>query len=355
MKKIRDLQRLFERHGLLYEDDYDSDEWFGSSGFGGEGGSDSAMYKAFVQPFTDVIETGQAVVSSTISSITTGARIILSSTLQIIIPFIKADFKQILNDDKARQKAIRDKYKDVFARNEAALFESGGIYDGAGVIGVLFPHYMVANNLTKLAGKITGPVIGETLTAAKGIVSTFGIRWNKSNESYSRFIHKYSHMLLEDDSKNDEQEELAKLIDVIRNINPTKDGTLIREMFKNGIELIQATSTELAETANKRINEFQNVKSIEQLEKLVGKKPNLSPKQGEPIDENDAQKILDDVLPDINERISTGFMRAIESYKNSLLEKAKELNVPEKQQELITNVIEEVISKYDVLKKLAKK
>jgi len=94
---------------------YDASSPFGMD-FGGP-----SLYNVFVQPFTDVLKTakagGEQIAASARATLKTAFEITLSS----IIPFFAANFKDIFDKEKEDLRKIKEKYREVFDRTDAAL------------------------------------------------------------------------------------------------------------------------------------------------------------------------------------------------------------------------------------------
>lgn len=113
-KEIR--KQLNELHGGGWGDDAGTHSTSGVDG----------LKKIFVEPFTDVLKTtaaGVETVSSQAQKVLASVSALLINTL---IPFVEKDWDKIRHADNQRMAAIQSKYKDVFDRNHAAIFEGDG-------------------------------------------------------------------------------------------------------------------------------------------------------------------------------------------------------------------------------------
>lgn len=341
MKRMRDLQFLLEDLDLITEYDGDGDGYYDGDYFGGigsGGGPTSGIVGIFSQPLLDIWKSGEALVLSTVSSVKMLATGLIRATFAAIIPGLAEDFKEILDEDKKRQNEIRKQYADVFARNDAALFSTGGSYDGMGVISVLFPHLVIARNIMKISAKVAGPTLHATTTALLDTVNeltlgttsniTGGLKekldrlnnLNNSQKKESRdelwilnkltlltgmkmSIDEYSYMfehqmLLEKPSRSKQKKmkvEIEGLKDEIvielNSILPKLEQAIqespspdFQKVKQEGIELIKETSSKLAKKTLEVIQDLEKISSSDDvttaLKALISKyskgKANLS-------------------------------------------------------------------------------
>jgi len=81
--------------------------------------------KGLVQPFADVANTAIAGVLGVGSSLIGFAKTLINTALMAVIPFARADYAAIKQENDSRAAKIRNKFKDVYARTEKELGSDG--------------------------------------------------------------------------------------------------------------------------------------------------------------------------------------------------------------------------------------
>jgi hypothetical protein len=255
-----------------------------------------------------------------------------------IIPGLREDFKSILDADKKRQSQIMQQYKDVFDRNNKALWTIDEYYDGGGIIAVLFPHYVITYQLAKAAKNASGPVLSSVATAGLGTLDslTIGASSRLTDEIRNKFgleealFRKRLQMITEEEQVVNREDE-TKLSNILQNFGGDEkimkmlaSSSKVKKMQTDALKLIQQTSNDLAKKALENINKLSKIKSIDDVKRLSGGKLELD----EDVSEEDIQRVLkDEIIPRLQQMIAGAFMKTITQYQNGLLKSAKTMNI----------------------------
>lgn len=113
--------------GAIYSDlrgmDMSNPWHHGAGGHGGIGpygasfGSGGDLYRVFVKPFVDVVDTAVGKTKEATSSAYTLARVAFETLVTTLVPFFSDSYKEIFADEKKRMAAIRQEYKEVYQSN----------------------------------------------------------------------------------------------------------------------------------------------------------------------------------------------------------------------------------------------
>lgn len=178
---------------LLREDDGGGDGDGGDYGGYGFGPalSQGGFEKIFVQPFTDVLKTGQKAVSDVSSKTQYLIGGALGSVVSSFVPFMAVDWKELQQKEQQRSEKIKDKYGDVINRTNASLFKG----DAALMSFLYAPHAFVTTHATAKAPEVAlgflDTIAGESETVGK-LTGALGGAWQKIKqgigveESYHR-------------------------------------------------------------------------------------------------------------------------------------------------------------------------
>lgn len=161
---------------ILVEDGDDGGD-YGDYGYGGGGGGSGGgkglaqlgpIADIFITPFTDVFKTGQAVVADISSKTQTLVGGILGSVIASFLPGLTVDWEELKRQEKERTNKIKEKYKDVFTRTNAALFTG----DGAVFMFLSAPHeyltYKAAEHAPDVVLNLLDAIMGERMDSFIG-------------------------------------------------------------------------------------------------------------------------------------------------------------------------------------------
>lgn len=96
---------------------------YGYGGMGGPGmgmymmGSNEGLYKIFVKPFVDVIQTTSGVTKEVMRRTWTLASVALETIVTTFVPVITDSYDEIFENERRDIEALRAKYKDIYAAN----------------------------------------------------------------------------------------------------------------------------------------------------------------------------------------------------------------------------------------------
>lgn len=85
------------------------------------GVSKGDFYKAFVQPFMDVVDTTMKAAKITAEDIKTSLEVAFHATLTVLVPFYGYDYSETFKKNRANIDKIKSQYKDVTQRTTKAL------------------------------------------------------------------------------------------------------------------------------------------------------------------------------------------------------------------------------------------
>ena len=86
-----------------------------------EGVTGSGLYKAFIQPFTDVLKTAVGKTKEITRSAATLLNVSFRTIATTLIPGLRSRYSKIFEKEKQDIEAIRSKYKDVYDRTDNAF------------------------------------------------------------------------------------------------------------------------------------------------------------------------------------------------------------------------------------------
>lgn len=122
----RRILKEYVKSVLLEDEGYGGSDYaaMGDSPYGISWGGPS-LFKIFVQPFSDVLQTGQAAVEDLSARARTAAKVAFEAVATSILPFYSSDYKEIFEKEAEQIGKIKEKYRDVFERTDAAFAYSG--------------------------------------------------------------------------------------------------------------------------------------------------------------------------------------------------------------------------------------
>lgn len=167
------------------------------------------LYKAFIEPFTDVVQTARAGLESSIASVTRNARKVAMQAGAAALPFVAAsEVTRLGHDENERLKQklgeIDAKYGDVLDRNIQALKgkDPAGIaflMNPALALGAHFGAWAAGKGVGAASGAVSGnleflgiltahvPVVGALFTNLSG---KFGTLSQKASDLGTAVVHK---------------------------------------------------------------------------------------------------------------------------------------------------------------------
>ena len=316
-QRKRELQETVRNALNEFDGGGDGGGDWGGGGGGGFSDYGPSLYKTFLQPFVDVLETSQAAIETATSKVQLLMSVATYAVMSSVLPFVRADYDAMIKHDERRMQSIGQKYAEVYKRTDAALTEVGGNYDGAGVFAILFPHKVLAYNMVK-----GGASVGEksvktladtafdfldaiTLNATEGITDplrkSMGVQ-----ESFKR--------ITEDEEKEGPSKE-AQIISKVMNHPHVEmeinNSQIIKSMRKDGLDALKGT----LEKATEPIKKLKKVNSIQDIESLTGRpidipEDALRDAEGN-IDEQNLAAAMQDIMPKVIAQAAVPFQKRI--------------------------------------------
>lgn len=106
----------------------------GYGGMGGMGmygarfGSGGDLYRVFVKPFVDVVDTAVGKTKEATSAAYTLARVAFETLVTTLVPFFSDSYKEIFADEKKRMAGIRKEYGEVYQSNWDAFRDNDAFW-----------------------------------------------------------------------------------------------------------------------------------------------------------------------------------------------------------------------------------
>lgn len=334
MKQLVDWAILAEDNGGDGGDGDGGGDWGGGGGgWGGGGGGyggGASLYSTFIQPFTDVFDEAKSVVETGMSKVQLLSGIATYAVLTTFLPFIRADFNAMMEHDKRRMNHIYSKYADVFARTDAALTETGGDYDGAGIFFVLFPRSVIAKNLVTNVGAMGGDAAKTAVDTAFDFLDAVTLNTTavvtdplRKKLGFVEGAWHGSDLLTEDEEREGSSPYVsaaAKLLGHSKIKQAVDNSKIIQAMRKDGLESIEGTIASAVEP----IKKLKGVRSVNDLERITGRQVDiegaLKSKKVDPstIQPAELDAAVRDALPGLVEQAAAPFVKRLESLKKSL-------------------------------------
>jgi hypothetical protein len=132
----------------------------GGYGMGGGLGSASGMYKAFIQPFVDVVQVTAGKTKELTNRAILLARVALEAIKRTFIPSLKNHFDDIFEEENAELDRIKNEYADAYASTWEVLKDAD--------IAIMAFMYRPDLVLTALAAKSAPGAIARTLSVLSG-------------------------------------------------------------------------------------------------------------------------------------------------------------------------------------------
>jgi len=289
MKPNRDVERLIREYvsEVLKEDEaamtgYDPGlatmyDPYGLGGRGGAIGTKQDLFKTFVKPFTDVVQTAVGQSKEITRRVGTLLRTVFEAVATTLIPFLTDSYDEIFEKEKQDLQKINDKYKDVYAATDEAL--SG---DAAILAFMAFPGPALTSKSAELGTKTTENLLSVlTGGASEDYIDSLRSRaqnpFKKSSlrrKSPSNIFDSYERqqqVMLEDDK--DEKSSKEDKIDSI--IKSEKFISRVLQKSSRASEISAEARKIYREALQSAYNQAEKVlkaKSIDDIEKAIGKK-----------------------------------------------------------------------------------
>ena len=285
-----------------------------------DAGNKSDLAKIFLEPLTDLA----GVIKGSIAKISSRARTAIEVSLKgiptLIVPGLSYDYSKLFQDEKIRIDKIKEKYKDVFAKTDKALGSDAQLLSF-----MLNPTRFIASTIVieapgiipDLLGVIGGDAVGDAVAYAKkkmghenkkqylakhgnkgiGIDSIDQYIGNDTNyRSTDAISHKkdFSKYYEGAEPKNILQESKMTQIAMELLNNPSVKKALQNSQALKDIQTQAKSSVnETVSNIEKNVNNLLGVQSLEELEKVLNKKINLSSLEKiDPKEQEIAKQIL---------------------------------------------------------------
>ena len=307
--------------------------WGSGDGGYGYGGGDygPGLYKTFLQPFVDVLQTSQAAIETAASKVQLLTSVATYAVMSSVLPFVRADYDAMIEHDKRRMQSIQQKYANVFKRTDQALTEVGGNYDGAGIFFVLFPHKVITYNMMK-----SGAGIGER--SAKTLADTAfdfldAISMNATSvitdpvRKRLGFQEGIQRLTEGEEDSNRETQIIAKVMNHHQIEQAVENSSITKSMRSDGLEALKGT----LDMATESIGKLKRVNSVNDIETLTGRPVSvpddaLRDAEGN-IDERDLETAVQDIMPRVITQATAPFLKRIKRLKEDFQKMAKQHGV----------------------------
>lgn len=350
----RDVDKLVE--WVIAEDDgggWGGGGWGDDMGFhGAYGGPSGGLYKTFLQPFVDVWDTAKSVAETGMSKVQLLTGIVTYGVMSSLLPFVTANYEEMVQHDKRRMSKIQSKYKEVLERTDEALTSVGGDYDGAGLFFVMFPAQVMARNLVKNMGsmgedaaKMAADTAFDFLDAvtmnATGAVTDPLRKKLGFTESTSRYDDRM--LLFEEDQPKGIAKAVVKVFTHPKIEEKLTNSKVLSSMRQDAVEAVEGTIRD----ALVPIKKLKAVQTVDELERLTGKPVNLDEalkaKDVDPstVSDRELDAAMKDVLPALVEQAAQPFVKRFESLRDSMKKMASKYDVAG------TETFKTMISKFD--------
>ncbi|NBQ47293.1 MAG: hypothetical protein EBU33_02415 [Sphingobacteriia bacterium] len=328
MKRINEeerVRRLVKSYvsEILKENDGTGSFGIDTGGMPQWGGTSKDMYKVFIQPFADVVATAAGKTKELARKAVTVVQVAFETIMTTLFPFLQDSYDEIFDNQKNDIEKIRGEYKDVYDRTDAALASN----DASVLAFLCAPGPAVAKLAVDKGPKaasgvlsvVTGGISDKYLDKFTSGGSKKHGKSRGPSDVFDSYVRSYVSLLNEEDTEkeNGGEKKDSKLADVIGSKKfidaVIKKSPSAGEVAKSAQEVYRKT----LEKAFSQASSVLNAKSIDELEKIVGKKLKGSEK-------------LKDIKPEerktAEEELMKGMKKSMkEFYAKSLQEKVKEV------------------------------
>lgn len=262
---------------LLLSEDYDfsGGDYMGMSNYadspyGLHFGSNEQLYKIFIKPFVDVVETAAGETKKISTRALTLARVAFEAAATTVLPYITDSYKEIFDEEREKINKIKQDYKEVFDRNWKAFTEHDAL--------VAAFVYKPANFLTVQFAKRAPLVVAQLLSVFTGgrldnvlhkynLLKHFNISSRRNNDDHGY----YNEGLLREEADSDIQTSFKALVNILNDDNVQREinnSQVMKELEVQGKKIINASLKQLVDEATKVLN----AKSFNEIQRVIGER-----------------------------------------------------------------------------------
>lgn len=263
---VSEILLLKEAIRTLLREDFGGDYGGGFGDYGGYGmgsmgnygiGGDQNLGKVFLDPFLDVGKTAAAAIEDVSSKSQALVKVILTGIVNNFLPFLEFTYDEIFDEEKTRAEAIKQKYAEVFKRNDEAF--AG---DFQGVAFMLAPAEYLAYNVVKRMPKVALNIL-DVLSGGNPTITNITSRLRKglSNESLIR------------ETSEGIENKLTKVLNNPKIIEIINNGSMAQQMKSDAKDLMNNSLNKIMDTSQK----FSRISSLKDVNALM--KKNILPKE----------------------------------------------------------------------------
>ena len=267
-REISVLRKYIEQ--ILREDDGSlAIDTGGMSGpMGTWGASKEDFYKTFIKPFADVVSTTAGKTKELARKGVTLVQVAFEAIATTLLPFLSASYDEIFAKEKKDIQKIKNEYKSVYDATNKALMNS----DVAMLAFFAYPGTVITTNFAKKSPKASKKILGIVTGGMSDKYLDKYLEKLSSDESSSKkeegidfYLRGFVNLLSEEKKSPKLSDVVAskKAVEKLLSISPAA-----AEMSRNAQEIYKKTLNDAYEQALSILS----AKSVEEIEKIVGKK-----------------------------------------------------------------------------------
>lgn len=327
---LRGMDMSSPWHGMGH---HGSHGGYGFGGMGGMGpygarfGSGNDLYRIFVKPFVDVVDTAVGKTKEATSSAYTLARVAFETLVTTLVPFFSDSYKEIFAEEKKRMDAIRKEYGEVYQSNWDAFrdndaFWTAFCYAPWAVMTIKFVKQSprtaarLASALTGgAADRILGRMLGDWNRAYREPITGLNYTGTSSGMGPDTGVH-VERLMREDDERkaSSRVDKAARVMSSAEFVDLLRDSEIVKEMA-------QATRDIVHDALNSVVREAHAVltsQSIDELRQKSGK--SLPPIKGLDQVPHEQKKVLEAAaLQGFRESMKKMYVKGLQDQVNRAL------------------------------------
>lgn len=275
-------------HGMGHHGSHGGYGMGGMGPYGARFGSGNDLYRVFVKPFVDVVDTAVGKTKELSARAQTLAHVAFEALVTTLVPFFSDSYKEIFAGEKKRLAAIRNEYKDVYQSNWDAfrdndVFWTAFCYAPWAIMTIKFVKQSprTAGRLVSAltggsADRVLGRMLGDWNRGYRPPITGLNYTGTSSGMGADTGIHAEG-LVREDDEgktrkkKKDDRGRLDKAAQVLTSpkfIDQLRDSPITKDLAQE----TQAAVRESLSTVYKEAQAVLTSRSVQDLQQKSGKK-----------------------------------------------------------------------------------
>jgi hypothetical protein len=240
-------------------------------------GSGDDLYRVFLKPFVDVVDTAQGKTKELSQKAQTLAKVAFEAIATSLVPVVSDSYKEIFAKEKEHIDKIREEYHDVYASNWDAFRDNDVMctafcYDPTAVLGL-----KLAKQSPRIAIKFISTLSGGTLDSwLEKVKHNFGIS-DKDEEPKTGLDFKghgpenavpMESLVREDAEGSEKKPSLSQVLTSPKLIEKLKQSPVVQKMEQEGRGMVRSTLAQVYKQAQGVLK----ANSLQALEQATGSK-----------------------------------------------------------------------------------